>query len=269
MKNDIIVSIEDFDIRRILDCGQVFRYFPEEGGYTVISGDKLCRVTQDESRAVISSDDPDYFADYFDLSADYRAIRGELQDKPFMREAVEYGRGIRILRQQPFETLMSFIVSANNHIPRIKGILNRICEKLGRDIGGGRFAFPSPEAMAAKDEAFYASLGAGYRAEYLADTARRIADGFDACRRTRRTGIFAASKAWVQRSRIAYCCLRSASTTSFRSTHGYARSIPTSSAATRPTLKCAKSCARCTASTPASLSNICFFTSEKRRGGNI
>lgn len=179
MKSDIIVQREDFDIGRILDCGQVFRYFPEEGGYTVISGDKLCRVTQDESRAVISSDDPDYFADYFDLSADYRAIRGELQDKPFMREAVAYGRGIRILRQQPFETLMSFIVSANNHIPRIKGILNRICEKLGRDIGGGRFAFPSPEAMASKDAAFYASLGAGYRAEYLADTARRVADGFD------------------------------------------------------------------------------------------
>lgn len=75
MKSDIIVSREDFDIRRILDCGQVFRYFPEEGGYTVISGDKLCCVTQDEARAVISSDDPDYFADYFDLSADYSAIR--------------------------------------------------------------------------------------------------------------------------------------------------------------------------------------------------
>ena len=162
MKSDIIVSREDFDIRLILDCGQVFRYFPEEGGYTVISGDKLCCVTQDESRAVISSDDPDYFAGYFDLSADYRAIRGELQDKPFMREAVEYGRGIRILRQQPFETLMSFIVSANNHIPRIKGILNRICERIGEEIGEGRYAFPSPEAMAAKDEAFYASLGAGY-----------------------------------------------------------------------------------------------------------
>ena len=121
MKSDIIVSREDFDIRRILDCGQVFRYFPEEGGYTVISGDKLCRVTQDKSRAVISSDDSDYFADYFDLGADYSAIRARLSDKPFMREAVEYGRGIRILRQQPFETLMSFIVSANNHIPRIKG----------------------------------------------------------------------------------------------------------------------------------------------------
>lgn len=179
MKSDIIVSREDFDIRRILDCGQVFRYFPEEDGYTVIAGDKACRVTQDESRAVISSGDPDYFADYFDLGADYSAIRGELQDKPFMREAVEYGRGIRILRQQPFETLMSFIVSANNHIPRIKGILNRICERLGEEIGEGRYAFPSPEAMAAKGEAFYASLGAGYRAEYLADTARRIADGFD------------------------------------------------------------------------------------------
>ena len=179
MKSDIIVQREDFDIGRILDCGQVFRYFSDGDGYTVVSGDRVCYVVQDESRAVISSDDPGYFAEYFDLDRDYRAIRADLADKPFMGEAVAYGRGIRILCQQPFETLIGFIVSANNHIPRIKGILGRICERLGKDIGGGIHSFPTPEAMASKDAAFYASLGAGYRAEYLADTARRVADGFD------------------------------------------------------------------------------------------
>lgn len=178
MNGDIIVQKEEFDIRQILDCGQVFRYVAEDGGYTVYSGDKRCRVTQDGGRAIVSSDDAEYFADYFDLGTDYGAVRRELADKPFMREASEYGKGIRILRQQPFETLISFIVSANNHIPRIKGILNRICAGIGEDMCGWH-AFPSAEAMARKDAAYYASLGAGYRAEYLADTARRVADGFD------------------------------------------------------------------------------------------
>ncbi len=175
--SDIIVERADFDIRKILDCGQVFRYALEQGGYTVYSGDRRCRVFQDEGRARIVGDS-DYFADYFDLATDYAAIRVELADKPFMREATEYGEGIRILRQQPFETLISFIVSANNHIPRIKGILGRLCDALGEDMGGWH-AFPTAERMAREDESFYAALGAGYRAKYLADTARAVADGFD------------------------------------------------------------------------------------------
>lgn len=178
MSDDIIVSRDEFDIRQILDCGQVFRYNYEDGGYTVYSGDRRCRVIQTDAEARIISDDPDYFRAYFDLDTDYGAIRTALKGKPFMDEAVEYGKGIRILRQQHYETLISFIISANNHIPRIKGIIGRLCDALGEDMGGYR-AFPTAEAMADRSAAFYASLGAGYRAEYLADTAKRVADGFD------------------------------------------------------------------------------------------
>lgn len=177
--NDIIIKdTRDFDIRQTLDCGQIFRYSKiGENSYEVFSKDKRCVVTQ-EGVAVISSDDAAYWHRFFDLDNDYGAIKNALRDKPFMKDAVEYGGGIRILNQDPFEMLISFIVSANNHIPRIKGILSRMCEGLGEKMDG-YYAFPTPEAMAAKDADYYASIGAGYRAEYLSETAKAVADGFD------------------------------------------------------------------------------------------
>lgn len=177
--NDIIIKdTRDFDIRQTLDCGQIFRYSKiGENEYEVFSKDKRCVVVQD-GVAVIKSDDKEYWTRFFDLHNDYGAIKRALKDKPFMRDAVEYGGGIRILNQDPFEMLISFIVSANNHIPRIKGILSRMCEGLGEEKDGYH-AFPTAEAMAAKDAEYYAAIGAGYRAPYLSETARTVADGFD------------------------------------------------------------------------------------------
>lgn len=178
--NSIIVTeLKDFDIRHILDCGQIFRYeMLSDGEYRVYSKDKTCLVRQDGEKAVIESDNPKYFVNFFDLSRDYAQIKQKLQDKPFMREAISYGHGIRILNQDKWEMLISFIISANNHIPRIKGIISRLCEGLGKDMGFYR-AFPTPEAMASKGEDYYKSLGAGYRAKYLAVTSKAVADGFD------------------------------------------------------------------------------------------
>ena len=175
----IITELEDFDIRHILDCGQIFRYEKlSEGEYRVYSKDKTCLVRQSQDNAVIESDDPEYFVNYFDLERDYGEIKQKLKGKPFMDEAMQYGHGIRILNQDKWEMLISFIISANNHIPRIKGIISRLCASLGKNMGD-YYAFPTPEAMASKDEEFYKSLGAGYRAKYLAVTSRQVADGFD------------------------------------------------------------------------------------------
>ncbi|MDE6870135.1 MAG: 8-oxoguanine DNA glycosylase, partial [Clostridia bacterium] len=175
----IITELEDFDIRHILDCGQIFRYEKlSEGEYKVYSKDKTCLVRQSQDNAVIESDDPEYFVNYFDLGRDYGEIKQKLKGKPFMDEAMQYGHGIRILNQDKWEMLISFIISANNHIPRIKGIIGRLCASLGKNMGD-YYAFPTPEAMASKDEEFYKALGAGYRAKYLAITSRQVADGFD------------------------------------------------------------------------------------------
>lgn len=181
--NSIIIDdLKDFDIRHILDCGQIFRYTKlDEGKYMVFSKDKRCVVEQTHDKAEISFDsekDRDYFWHYFDLDTNYSLIKSTLEDKPLMKEAVKYGHGIRILNQDKWETLISFIISANNHIPRIKGIIDRLCTKLGKNMGD-YYAFPTSEAMASMDEDFYKSIGAGYRAKYLEVTSRKIAEGFD------------------------------------------------------------------------------------------
>lgn len=179
-KNNIIITeLKDFDIRHILDCGQTFRYEKlNEGQYRVYSKDKTCSVTQSDGKAVIECKDIEYFVNYFDLQRDYGEIKQKLKGKPFMTDAIEYGHGIRILNQDRWEMLISFIISANNHIPRIKGIISRLCASLGENMGD-YYAFPTPKAMASKDEDFYKALGAGYRAKYLAVTARQVADDFD------------------------------------------------------------------------------------------
>lgn len=176
----IIEDCGDFDAAQILECGQTFRYRKADGGYTVYARDKRCFVAQGEGGAqiVCSPQDDAFWRDYFDLQTDYGAIKRRLSALPDMSRSIPFGKGIRILRQDHWEALIGFIVSANNNLPRIKGIVARLCEVLGEDMGGWR-AFPTPRAMAQKDAAFYRDLGAGYRAAYLADAARAVDGGFD------------------------------------------------------------------------------------------
>ncbi len=178
-ENIIINNTQDFNIIHILQCGQIFRYTqlsPNE--FLVYSKDKCCKVVQNDTNAIIYCNDYDYFYNYFDLGTDYTAIKKALMDKPLINEAVNFGYGVRILRQDPWEMLISFIISANNHIPRIKKIIQAICASLGQNMGD-YYAFPTAQAMAKMTESFYKDLGAGYRADYLQCTAKMVADGFD------------------------------------------------------------------------------------------
>jgi N-glycosylase/DNA lyase len=98
-----------------------------------------------------------------------------VEDKGLLTKAIEFGRGIHILRQDALETVFSFLISQNNHIPRIKGIIERMCVGLGKDMGG-YYAFPTLEAMAGAGEDYFSSIGAGYRASYLDRTAKTLLD---------------------------------------------------------------------------------------------
>ena len=179
MDKIIINDLSCFNIRQILDCGQIFRYHQQdENTWIVYSLDKKAIVKEFPDRVEIECEDKDYFINYFDLNTDYNIIKEGLKDKPLMKESIEYGYGIRILKQDKWEMLISFIVSANNHIPRIKSIIERICDRLGKDMGDYH-AFPTPQAMASVDQAFYKELGAGYRDKYLIETAKAVAGGFD------------------------------------------------------------------------------------------
>ena len=134
-----------------------------------------CRVTENGAIELLTVD-PDYFVGYFSLDTDYDAVITRYGG--IAGVAAEYSKGIRMLRQDPFETLISFIISANNHIPRIRGIIERLCLSAGRECGGYR-AFPTPESLKDFDADSYHRLGAGYRSLYLAETVRKILGGFD------------------------------------------------------------------------------------------
>ncbi|MDR2047453.1 MAG: hypothetical protein LBP79_06140 [Clostridiales bacterium] len=120
----------------------------------------------------------DYFINYFDLNKNYDIINARYADNPSISAALRYSEGIRLLKQDRFETVISFIISANNNIPRIRAIIERLCAAAGRDCGGYR-AFPDADGMKDLSEDFYKRIGAGYRAEYLVKTVRAVNDGFD------------------------------------------------------------------------------------------
>lgn len=178
-----IKKTDYFDPRSIFECGQVFRYLTEEdGNYRIFTGDKTALIRKSAEGYIIDCADDAYFRRYLDLDTDYEKIIRRLSQHVLLAKAAQFGKGIRILRQEPFETLIGFIVSANNHIPRIKGILQRLSNALGekRNYKGYEYrAFPTARAMAEKNTDYYESQGLGYRAKYIAQTAKAVYGGWD------------------------------------------------------------------------------------------
>ena len=174
-KNKIeIVGKGDFNPEHILECGQVFSFKKnEEGEYEVFSADKKAVITETDAGFVIKTKDTAYFEEYFDLKTDYSSIKKRLGKYKILEKPIEYGYGIRILKQNLFETLISFIVSANNNIKRIKMILNRIREKYGKNMGGYH-AFPTREELLGATVQDFEELGAGYRAKYIFGVFRQV-----------------------------------------------------------------------------------------------
>lgn len=170
----IVIGKDDFNPEHILECGQVFSFYKDEdGNYIVSSKDKCAKIVETESGFVIETAEPKYFEEYFDLKTDYGQIKKKLSKYEILKSPIGYGFGIRILKQDLFEVVISFIVSANNNIKRIKLILNRIKEKYGSKMNG-YFAFPTREQLMAATEVDFAELGAGYRAKYLYEVLRQV-----------------------------------------------------------------------------------------------
>ena len=175
----IEVSSQFFDIKATLECGQVFRYFKNaDGSYDVISLDKICHLENVGDKVILTSDDDQYFANYFDLNTDYGQITSFLSSFPELTESVNVGKGIRILRQDFYETTISFIISANNNITRIRGIIERLCKKYGTKKNG-YYAFPTISQLKCATIEELKQLGLGYRAPYLYETSRTFMDVCD------------------------------------------------------------------------------------------
>lgn len=174
-----------FDLAQTLDCGQAFRWYPLENAGNAWQGVAMGRVLtlwQDGQEITFACPPQEFEAvwrPYFDLDADYDGMRAALSAmSPVLAQAAAFAPGIRLLRQDPWEALCSFIVSQNNNIQRIKGILQRLCQGWGDGIGGTPFcSFPAPGALAGLTPEALAPLRAGYRARHLIDAARKVSSG--------------------------------------------------------------------------------------------
>lgn len=168
-----ILDKKEFNPEHILECGQVFCYEKREEGYVVFPGDKFASIEETKEGYLIKTDSPDYFINWFDLDKNYYEIKSSLSKFKILDKPIQFGYGIRILNQDLFETLISFIISANNNIKRIKLILGNLRRSLG-DKKGDYFSFPSYEKLKTCDETFFKKMGAGYRASYLVKVLSQI-----------------------------------------------------------------------------------------------
>ena len=182
----IIKEIRDFSISQIADSGQCFRINNlGSGTYSVIAFDKYLEVTDlGDNRFGFSCSEEDFlavWADYFDLSADYRALKNRIpQDDAFLTAAAAYGWGMRILRQDPWEITASFIISQRKSIPAIKSAIESMCSNFGiqKDSGGKKYyTFPSAKSIACLCPDDIGCCSLGYRDKYITAAARNAADG--------------------------------------------------------------------------------------------
>ena len=169
----IIKDLSQFNAEHILECGQIFSYKKNDDSYMVFSEDKVAKITENNKNIEIKSQNIDYFVNFFDLNTDYSKIKAKLKNFDCLKEPIKFGYGIRILNQNVFETIISFIVSANNNIKRIQKILFAIRQKYGTKIDD-YFAFPTKEQLANATEEELLKLGAGYRAKYICKTAKLL-----------------------------------------------------------------------------------------------
>ena len=182
----IIEGVKDFNTDHIFDCGQCFRWQrQEDGSYIGPAMGRVVKISYADGQLIIDNcgkeDFENIWKKYLDLDTDYGLIKEKLSaEDQIMQAASEYGYGIRILRQDFWETVVSFIISQNNNIPRIKGCIESICEKFGEHAGeyGGKafFSIPSPSTLASLSSEDLAPCRLGYRAPYLVKMAQQFVD---------------------------------------------------------------------------------------------
>lgn len=181
-KDKVIIKYEKFfSLDQTLDCGQCFRFDRNADGVWqgIAHGKKLACYTAGEDTVLLCSKEEylSVWEDFFDLKRDYSAVAASLAHDTEAYSAAEIGRGIRILKQDKWETLISFIISQNNNIPRIKKIIGTLCEMLGEPIEGGGYSFPTAEKILLAGEEGLAPIKAGFRVKYILDAAQRVYSG--------------------------------------------------------------------------------------------
>jgi len=178
-ENTYVKGVRNFCLDDILDCGQCFRWEKlNDGVWRGIISKYARTVEQNGDTLIFYGVTPGEFDEiwynYFDFGRDYGMVKEILSRDEAMRRAISYTPGMRVLRQEPWEALCSFILSQNNNIKRIRGLVSRLCEGFGEKIDGG-CSFPAPKALAGMTELDLAPVKSGFRAKYILDAARKVA----------------------------------------------------------------------------------------------
>ena len=182
----VLKNVDSFELKDIFDCGQCFRWnIEEDGSYTGVFGKNVLNVRKEKDivifEGICEKDIKETVEEYFDLKCDYTEIKNKLSKiDDNMKTSIEYGKGIRILNQDLWETIISFIISANNNIPRIKGIIERLSKKYGKEIeykGIKYYTFPTAKELKNVSVQEYRELGLGFRDIRLYESTKMILEG--------------------------------------------------------------------------------------------
>ena len=181
----IIKNVNSFEPKHIFECGQCFRWnLEKDGSYTGVVANNVINVKKEQNDIIIKGIFKDNIKDvcnrYFDLDTDYLEIKNKLSKiDNNLKTSVDYGNGIRILKQDVWETIISFIISANNNIPRIKGIIERLSQKYGKEIewnGNKYYTFPTIDELSKASVKELRELGLGFRDVRVFETTRIISN---------------------------------------------------------------------------------------------
>lgn len=182
----ITVELDNFSLREICQSGQCFRMWEtaEKNTYELIAGDKYLKASQEGSIVNFFCSDMEficYWVPYFDIDMDYgKYIQTVNPRDRYLNAAVQCGSGIRILHQDLWEMIITFLISQQNNISRIRGCIERLCTRYGEKMESDSteyYSFPTPEQLSTATEADLRQLGMGYRARYIVETTRSILTG--------------------------------------------------------------------------------------------
>lgn len=182
-QNLVLENVKSFNLTHIFECGQCFRWNKNaDGSYTGVVKNNVINIKMQEKNIHVKSYGEDnlekLFSDYFDMQRDYEKIKSKLRKiDEHMKKSILYGDGIRLLNQDLWETIISFIISANNNIPRIKGIIERISKRFGNEIiwnGEAFYTFPTPEQLGKASVQELRNLGLGFRDVRVFETTQMV-----------------------------------------------------------------------------------------------
>ncbi|OOM77723.1 DNA-3-methyladenine glycosylase [Clostridium puniceum] len=178
----IIEEVKNLKLKHIFECGQIFRFEEiSDGDFIVIAFGKIIELKENGNNVLIYNSTEEevrnIWLKYLDLDRDYSKIKTELSKDSLLRESIEFGYGVRVLNQDPFEMLISFIISARNNIPSIKKTVNKISEKWGKEVQyKGNTYYTFPNILEIKDATLeeIQETGASFRSKYIIDTIKNV-----------------------------------------------------------------------------------------------